>query len=431
MADQQYEKGKELEQQGYWERALAAYRRACGLDATSVLYLVARGRVCQAHGIEEEAAACYEAALRLRPDDTVALYNQAQLFAARGQLDEARANLNCIVSHGPAKESGGAVEVLGERAAPIFCKLGEIALRREEYRVAEIHFRKALSVLADAPDPAKPVSAPYPAKPHPAAEERYARAALDALPRFAEFERPIAPDGRIDPKVAVYAYAGAVALGMPDDDGVALPQAPGLGFDSLEEVAETLARPVRLMRRLGWEFDAVAALDAESQPIAIALGRALQAKAYGPAEPAAPQRGAACLGVTATGRDPGALRERVLALRERCGGLVTYAVGLVQPVWEYAPPPHVISMPVRLEYPWNRGEASAAEHAEAFGAELAERLEAVLERADDGTTAAQLGWYGRHSRLNAPFGAGDGRDAQGASGGRAIPSFGELASAPG
>src|SRR5688500_5201245 len=158
MADQQYEKGRELESAGYWERALASYRRASSLDASNVLYLVARGRVCHAHGIEVEAEECYAAALRVRPNDTVALYNQAQIFAARGQLEAARANLDRIVA------TDG--EVLGERGAPVYSKLGDIALRREEYAIAEVHFRKALGV---------------------APGNRYAAAALTALARFAEF----------------------------------------------------------------------------------------------------------------------------------------------------------------------------------------------------------------------------------------------------
>lgn len=370
MADQQYEKGRELEQQGLWERALAAYRRACDLDSTSVLYLVARGRVCHAHGLEQEAVACYDAALRLRPNDTVALYNQAQLFASRGALDEARANLSRIVADG--------ADVLAERAGPVYCRLGDIALRREEYRVAEIHFRRALAV-----DP----------------QSRYAAAALAALPRFAEFERPVGQDGRIDPKVAVYAYGGAIALGMPPDDGIRLPHLPALGFDSLGEVAATLARFVRLAGAAGWTFEAVAALDPESQPLANALGHVLGARAYPSGAVEGLGHGVACLAVSATGRDPHLMREQLAAIEARGARAVTYAVGLRQPVWEYLPAPHVVSVPVRLEYPWNRGEAAAAEHAEAFGEELARDLAEALAGEDDGVTAAQVAWYGRHARL--------------------------------
>ena len=383
MADQQYEKGRELEQQGSWERALAAYRRACGLDPSSVLYLVARGRICHARGICEEAEACYEAALRLRPADPVALFNRAQLFAARGELEEARASLTRIVS-GEAVQDGagrrtdpnGVVGMLGERAAPVFCTLGEIALRREEYGIAAVHFRKALEA---------------------AAEHRYARAALGALGRFAEFEQPVQPDGGIDPKIAMYAYGGAMVLGMPGDDGISLPRTPGLGFESLEEVAGTLARPVRLFQRLRRSFDCIAPLDSESQPIAIALAGALGARVLDPDE--LPARSAVTLGVTATGADARAISARQEALAERCQRVVTYGVGLLHPIWEYSPAPDVLSMPVRLEFPWNRGEASAAEHAEAYGAELAERLTSVLARDDDATAAAQVAWYRRHPAL--------------------------------
>ena len=124
LADQHYQKGRQRQEQGDWDLALSSYRRASTLDPHNVLYLLARGHVCQAHGLEPEAEECYRVALELRPDDTVALYNQAQLLASRGQLDEARANLIRIVNAG--------VEDLGERAAPIFCRLGDIALRRED-----------------------------------------------------------------------------------------------------------------------------------------------------------------------------------------------------------------------------------------------------------------------------------------------------------
>jgi len=370
MADQQYEKGRNLEEAGSWERALTTYRRASGLDPSNVLYLVARGRVCHAHGLEREAEECYAAALRVRPDDTVALYNQAQLLAARGQLDEARTNLDRIISTDS--------EILGERAAPVFCKLGDIALRREEYAVAELHFRKALDASPG---------------------HRYATGSLAALERLREFKQPVQADGRLDPKVAVYAYAGAMALGMPDDDGIVLPIVPALGFDSLAEVAATLARFVHLARRLGWRVDAIAALDAEGQPLAHALAHAFGARAYGPTDENAVPYGVTCVGVSASGDDPAEIGRKMGSLRERCTTALLYSVGLRHPLWEYQTAPNVVSVPVRLEFPWNRGEASAAEHAEAFGEELAKRLAAALE-ADDATTGAQLAWYRRHAQLN-------------------------------
>jgi tetratricopeptide (TPR) repeat protein len=365
LADQHYQRGVQYEQQGEWEGALAAYRKASALDITNPLYLLARGRLCQLHGLEPEAEECYRLALQLRPNDTVALYNQAQLFAARGQLDEARANLARIIA--------GDVASLGERAAPIFCRLGDIALRRQDYAAAAIHFRRALEYAPD---------------------HRYATAALQGLERFAEFAAPFAPDGRIAPKIAVYGYAAAVALGLPSDDGIAIPLYPGLGFESLAELAQTLARFVDLARRCRWQFDAVAALDAESQPLAVALAAALGARPALALEMV--PWGALALGVTATGTEPGALAERVAALQGRCRRVLYYAVGLRHEIWEYRPLVQVVSVPVRLEFPWNRGEASAPEHAEAYGAELAE----ILTRTPpDGTTDAQLAWYAVHSRL--------------------------------
>ncbi|MGH2370143.1 MAG: tetratricopeptide repeat protein, partial [Chloroflexota bacterium] len=369
LADQHYQKGLQLEQQGEWHRALLSYRRACSLAPNRVLYLLARGHVCQTHGLEPEAEECYRVALDLRPDDTVVLYNQAQLFAARGQLEEARTNLAKIVA--------GGTDTLGDRAAPIFSRLGDIALRREDYTAAAIHFRRALECAPD---------------------HRYAMAALGGLERFAEFASPFDPVGGIHPKVAVYGYAGAMLLGLAGDDGITIPAYPGLGFDSLAELAQTLARFAGLARHFRWSFDVVTPLDPESQPLAIALATALEARLVAAVE--ATPRGACTLGVTGAGSEPALASARALALREQAGRSLLYAVGLTRPVWEYAPVMQVVSAPNRLEFPWNRSEASAAEHAEAFGAELGELLKAAPP---DPTVEAQVRWYappGGHARLS-------------------------------
>jgi hypothetical protein len=127
--------------------------------------------------------------------------------------------------------------------------------------------------------------------------------------------------------------------------------------------------------------------------------------------------------VSATGDDPAELARRLEQLRERAAVVRFYSVGLRHAVWEYPAAPTVVSVPVRLEFPWNRGEASAVEHAEAFGEALAGCLENAL-REEDGTTERQVEWYGRHRRLNgAVWDIGD------APGGIS-PSSGALASAP-
>jgi hypothetical protein len=371
LADQHYQKGVQYEQQGDWEHALAAYRRASSLDVNRVLFLLARGRVCQAHGLEPEAEECYDRALCLRPDDPVVLYNQAQLFAARGQLDAARANLARIVD--------GDVDQLGERAAPIFCRLGDIALRRGDFPGAALHFRRALDY---------------------APGNRYAAAVEAGIDRLAEFRAPFASDGRIAPKVALYGYAGATVLGMPGDDGIDVPLYPGLGFESLHEVALALARFVALAERGGWTFDVVVALDAESHPLAVALADALGARAAHEVD-AVPWQSTA-LSVSATGANPAALAEQVSRLRERAPGAVFYSLGLREPVWEYEPAPQVVNVPVRLEFPWNRGEASAPEHAEAYGTELAAALATVARdeaAALSAFTRRQLDWHAAHPHV--------------------------------
>ncbi|NDE76337.1 MAG: hypothetical protein EB039_09800, partial [Proteobacteria bacterium] len=69
VADQHYQRGLDQESRGQWERALASFRTACALHPERVLYLLARGRICQTHDLDPEAADCYEHARRIAPRD--------------------------------------------------------------------------------------------------------------------------------------------------------------------------------------------------------------------------------------------------------------------------------------------------------------------------------------------------------------------------
>jgi tetratricopeptide (TPR) repeat protein len=407
LADQHYQKGRDAEQQGDWERALGAYRRACAIDAHNALYLLARGHICQTHGLEQEAEECYQRVLMLRPGDTVALYNQAHLFAARGCLDEARTNLAQIVS--------GSADDLGERLAPVHCRLGDIALRRAEFTLAGVHFRRALQC-----DP----------------RAQYAAAALSGLERFAEFRPPFTSTGQIGPKTAFYCYAGAMLLGFPGsagqcadllgDDGIAIPPYAPLGFDTLDEVARTLFRFVDLTRCLGWRFDCVAPLDSGGRPLAAALAAALDASVI-PSVEDVPWK-ACVLGVAGAARDPAEIVEGARTLGQRSRRALCYTTGAERPIWEYGGAIQVASLPVRVEFPWSRNEAAVPEHAEAIGAALAEALlaPAACGTARDGalrvsartarrpvvptcdatmaSTRRQVAWYRRHHQLSFDLG---------------------------
>ena len=67
-------------------------------------------------------------------------------------------------------------------------------LQDEDYQVAETHLRQALVRKPDDP---------------------YATAALQALPRLREFAAPYDQDGRLPAKIGIYAYCGALLLGLP------------------------------------------------------------------------------------------------------------------------------------------------------------------------------------------------------------------------
>jgi hypothetical protein len=112
--------------------------------------------------------------------------------------------------------------------------------------------------------------------------------------------------------------------------------------------------------------------------------------------------GVRALGISATGTQPSALNAATASLRERSPSATFYALGLREAAWDYDPAPQVLNVPIRLEFPWNRGEAAAPEHAEAYGTELAGALAQVeadmaAELAD--FARRQLRWYADHRQL--------------------------------
>lgn len=361
-ANQHYVQGLQIAEQGDWGAALDEYRQACIADPTNTTYQLARGHLCQAHGLLDEATEAYEAALEVAPSNVVVLNNQALLFAQQGDLARARTNFERILL--VARE-------LGERAAPVCAGLGDLALREERYAQAAKHFQQALRY-----DPT----------------HAYSRAALAAIPRLREFSHPIGRDGSIAVKPGVYAFAGAIALGLPPDDGIELPRRARHTFGNLAEVGDALRRFLDLAAAWQWRFDAVVPLEGSSRPLAQALAVTLDSVCV--AEPPY-LHGGGVLAVAGCVQAAVAYGDAVAAVRERTESALVYVLGAEPALWDITPP-HVLHVPAPVAFPWSAGEAAAAEHAEALGEALAS---AVRVAPPDLTIPDQVAWYHRHRAL--------------------------------
>lgn len=253
VADRHYRQGVELEGRGQWERALRSFRTACDMHPQRVLYLLARGRICQAHGLENEAAACYSLARKVDPTDPVALFNEADLLARRGNLDAAVSNLRLLLD-----DQGGSHR---PQTATAWRLLGDLELARRHAGAASDAYRRGAEIMPE--DPYLGVAAR-------AGDRLHDVAATDET-------APLTAAGGVTmpAKAATYAFAGAMLLGLPDDDGIDVPTYPSLGFISIEEVAEALARPLALFRRRRVPFAAVHAVEPSAAPVAQALASAL------------------------------------------------------------------------------------------------------------------------------------------------------------
>ena len=364
VAQQHYQGGLAHEQAGRWAEALAAYRAACADDPQVSLYWLARGTAAQRQRHWDEAAHAYRAALALAPADPVVLYNQALLFLSQGQRRSARRNLEAVLR---LKS-----ERLGDRAALVHARLGDLALQDEDYLVAEAHLREALVRKPDDP---------------------YAAAALQALPRLREFAAPYDQDGRLPAKIGIYAYCGALLLGLPGDDGITIPASRAVRLDGHAAVAAVLRRLADTVLAFRWRIDALVPLDAPAWPLTLALAHTLGTSAV--RWPQSLQGGtvlALAVTVTETGESDHAAR----AAQEHSDAALLVSLGLRGRPWQARPQPHVLCAPTAVTLPWAADTTATAPDDEGLGRTLADL---IARQPPDKTAAHQRAWYREHRRL--------------------------------
>ena len=372
VADQHYRQGIELQARGQWERALRSFRSACDLHPQKVLYLVARGRLCQEHDMADEAAACYAIARRLDPGDPVALFNEADLLARRGNLDGATANLRAILDRPPP--------TLGVRDVDVLRLLGDLELARGRPDESLDAYQRALA--------ASPGDSWLTATVASTLRLREVAASADTAPRAT------AAGLRFEPKAEAYAFAGAMVLGLPDDDGIDVPSYPALGFVSVEEVASALARPIALLRRRRMPFKSVRAVEPPASPIATALGRILGIPVISWGATQGPMTEGPHLAVAVTGEDPDLLRASA-----GTNSSWTLSLGLRYPAWRYVGAVDAILVAAAIEVPWASPDARARAPQGDPGEALATALRSTLP--DDDTIDRHLAWHASRARLAA------------------------------
>ena len=170
-------------------------------------------------------------------------------------------------------------------------------------------------------------------------------------------------------------------------DGIAIPTYPGLGFVSIEEVAQAVARPLALFRRRVNPFAAVHAAEPGAGPLAHALGVALRIPID--ANPTGPR-----LSVGVVGDNPTALR--------RDGGNFddwAFCLGLRLPPWRYAGALDGTLIGAEVEVPWATADARARRPEGDVEAALALALLHV-ECADD-AILRHLSWHRSRPHLRA------------------------------
>ncbi len=364
VAQQHYQGGLAHEQGGRWAEALEAYRAACAGDPQVSLYWLARGTAAQRQRQWDEAAHAYREALALAPADPVVLYNQALLFLAQGKREPARRNLEAVL-----RLKG---ERLGDRAALVHARLGDLALQDEDYPVAEAHLRQALVRKPDDP---------------------YATAALHALPRLREFAAPYDQDGRLPAKIGIYAYCGALLLGLPGDDGITIPASRTGQLDGHAAVAAVLRRLADTVLALRWRFDALVPLDAPAWPLTLALAHTLGTPAV-----RWPQslQGGKVLALAVTITETGASDHAARAAQEHSDAALLVSLGLHGRPWRVRPQPHVLCAPTPVMLPWAADEAATAPDDQVQGRTLADL---TARQPPDETAARQRAWYREHGRL--------------------------------
>ncbi len=188
-----------------------------------------------------EAAEFYRRCLSLDSEDPSARYELGYALCGQCNFAEALAQFQGLVDKYP--------EDWELKFALADCHMG-----LKDHAAAE---RELVDALQKAP---------------PNVDTAAAREALLVAWRHQEFS----PPAKLNWKDLLYAEYGVMGLGSGRDDGLAIPIYENYDF-SYGDIAVTLGRFLHLVREHEWRFTAVASMDADSLPVALALAQVLEA----------------------------------------------------------------------------------------------------------------------------------------------------------
>jgi tetratricopeptide (TPR) repeat protein len=258
-AEEYYERGVELEDNGELEAALEHYEKAVSEDPAFGDAYVEMAYIQLRLGDERRAVENLRKAIRVA-GHPLAYYNLGWIYEGRDRPERAEMLYRRALEVGP-------------EMADAHLGLGAILLNRGRVEEAAAHVERAAELDAD---------------------QHYVTYLREsAVPRYREFAQQLADAGGIGllgMKEQVYLDFGAIMLGSAGDDGVRIPVAERRRFDSPEEVAVTCNRFLALCRACRWRFTAVAAVDPDSEPLAAVIADRLDLPYWRPEQVTGPGR---------------------------------------------------------------------------------------------------------------------------------------------
>ena len=382
-AQELYDRGVELEDNGETEAALEHYERAVAEDPAFADAYVEMAYIQLRLGDERRAVENLRRAIRVA-GHPLAYYNLGWIYEGRSRPERAEILYRKALQAAPDM-------------ADAHLGLSAILLGRGAIVEARSHVDRAAKLEADA---------------------NYIRFLREsALPRYEEFAGKLvtAASGgaELSMKERVYLDFGAVLLGSAGDAGLRVPAATRRRFSRPAELATTLGRFLEFCRHFRWRFDAAAAVEAGSEPLArVAAGR-LEIPYWQPDQVSENRR---VLLVAADLRDARDYFAALDSLEESSCSAFALVLAVSPDCFreiDYRSLPQAVGLVTDAELYWLRPERGHGPTAPASAREAHEDPERLAARlaADfqarwkpEANLAEQLDWYDRgHSHLNFPL----------------------------
>jgi len=372
-AEELYERGVELEDNGELEAALEHYERAVAEDPAFGDAFVEMAYIQLRLGDERRAVENLRRAIRVS-GHPLAYYNLGWVYEGRNRPERAEVLYRKALAASP--------EMVDAHLG-----LAAILLGRGAIDEARGHIDRAAQLEADAD------------------YIRFLRES--ALPRYGEFAGELAAaaaDGSyLGMKERIYLDFGAVLLGSAGDDGLKLPPETRRRFARPAELAVTVGRFLEFCRHFRWQFDAAASVDAASEPPAKLLAGLLGVPYWRPGEQTEKRR---VLLVAAGLYEAREYFAALDALEEAGCSAFVFVLALSPDCSreiDYRSLPQAVGLVTDAEPHWlPRGAEGAPEDPDRVAERLAAEFQARWR--PEANLAEQLAWYDRgHSHLNFPL----------------------------